>query len=327
MQKFDCVTIGGATRDIIFKTDEYSFSMKDKKELFMCFPYGQKIIPSETHFCFGGGALNSAIAMSRLGLRVSSILNVGNHEASSSLLKRMKDEKVDTSMIITSKKKNDYRGITVLMVDKGKDHTAILYRGTNDKVLVKDWSFIKKTKWIYLTSLTGKSDSNLKKIEQEVKKNGVKLAWNPGSVQLKKGYSGLRGLLKITEVLILNKEEAENIVCSKNKNLSCSLGDITSEIKSWGPKVVVVTDGSNGAQVAFDGELVKVKSYPAKVTDTTGAGDCFGSTFVASIIMGIDHEKALKLASINSASVVSYYGAQEGLLKKNNLLKKLKSYK
>lgn len=327
MQKFDCVTIGGATRDILFKTDEYSFSLKDQKELYMCFPYGQKIIPSETHFCFGGGALNSAISMSRLGLKVSSIINIGNHEASTSLLSKMKSEKVDTKMVITSDKKNDYRGISVFLVDKGKDHTAILYRGTNDKVIIKDWSFINKTKWIYLTSLTGKSDDNLRKIESEIKKSNVKLAWNPGSVQLKKGYSGLKDLLKITNILILNKEEAETLVCSKNKKLSCALGDIASEIKSWGPEVVVVTDSANGAQVAFDGELVKVKAYPTKVVETTGAGDAFGSTFVAGLIMGLDHEKSLKLASINSASVVSYFGAQEGLLKKDQILKKLKSYK
>ncbi|NTU69536.1 carbohydrate kinase family protein [bacterium] len=327
MKKIDCVTIGGATRDIIFKTDDYSFNLEDKKELYMCFSYGQKIIPSETHFTFGGGALNSAVSMSRLGLNVSSIINAGNHEASSSLVRKMKDEKIDTKMIMTSNKKNDYRGITVLLVDKGKDHTAILYRGTNDKIMIKDWSFLNKTDWIYVTSLTGDSDKCLNSLEDKINKSGVKFAWNPGSVQLKKGYSGLKKLIKMTDVFILNKEEAENLACSKNKNLSCTLGDVTSEIKSWGAKAVVVTDGSNGAQVAFDGELVRVKSYPAKVSDTTGAGDAFGSTFVAGIIMGMSHENALKLASINSASVVSYFGAQEGLLKKADILKKLKNYK
>ena len=327
MQKFDCITIGGATRDIIFKADEHSFKIKNKKDLYMCFPYGQKIIPSETYFSFGGGALNSAISMSKLGLKISSIVNAGNHEASSSLIRRMKEEKVSTKMVITSNRQNDYRGISIIMVDKGKDHTAVLYRGTNDKIEVKDWSFLKKTKWIYVTSLTGKSNDLLKKLKNELKNSNVKFAWNPGSVQLKKGYKGLIGLLKLTDILILNKEEAQELLCSKNKRASCKLGDVASEIKSWGPKVVVITDGANGAQVCFDGEMIRVKAYSAKVVDTTGAGDAFGSTFTASLIMGYDHEKALKLASINSASVVSFYGAQLGLLKKNEIINRLKSYK
>ncbi len=327
MKKFDCITIGGATRDIIFKTDDFCIELENKKQCYMCFEYGRKIIPSETHFTFGGGALNSAVSMSRFGLKVSTIINIGAHESSYSLWNHLKKEKIDTHLVIKSNKKNDYRGISVILIDKGKDHAAILNRGANDRLEIKNWSFLKKTNWIYVTSLTGKSDKLLKDLLPRIKKNKVNLAWNPGSVQLKRGYRGLRELFKVTKILILNEHEARDLVCSKEDKIQCQIGPIIEEIKSWGPEVVVITEGPKGAQVAFDGEVIKVGATEARVVDTTGAGDSFGSTFVASLIKGYDPEKALKLASINSASVVSCYGAQEGLLSRSALLKKLKAKK
>lgn len=327
MKKFDCITIGGATRDIIFRTDDHCIELENKKRCFMCFEYGRKIIPQETHFTFGGGALNSAVSMSRLGLSVAPIVNIGSHESSHSLMNRMKDEKINTSLVVRSNKRGDYRGISVFIVDKGKDHTALLHRGTNDKLAISNWSFLKRTKWLYVTSLSGKADLILKNLAKKIEKTGVKLAWNPGSVQLKKGYKGLKRILALTKVLLLNKQEANDLVCSKEDKVQCSIGPLIDEIKSWGPEIVVITDGADGAQVAFDGEVVKVKACKSKEVDTTGAGDAFGSTFVAGLIMGHHPEEALKMASINAASVVAGYGAQEGLLRKTVLLKRLKNLK
>ena len=327
MKKYNCITIGGATRDIIFRTDDYCIEIENRKQCYMCFEHGRKIIPRETFFSFGGGAFNSAVSMVRLGLKVACIVNVGNHEASLSLLNHMKEEGIDTRYVLRSNKKNDYRGITTFIVDKGKDYAALLYRGTNDKIKISNWGWFNKTEWIYVSSLTGRSELVLKRLEKRLKKSNVKLAWNPGSVQLKKGYKGLKSLLKLTTVLLLNDSEARDLVCSKEDKIQCTIGSMIEEIKSWGPKIVVITEGAKGAQVAFDEETVHVGIYKTKVVDTVGAGDAFGSTFVSGLIYGYEPEKALNLASINAASVVSRYGAQDGLLTKIKILSKLKTKK
>jgi len=51
-----------------------------------------------------------------------------------------------------------------------------------------------------------------------------------------------------------------------------------------------------------------------KGINTTGAGDAFGSSFVAGLIKYNDIEQALKLGILNSNSVIMKIGAQEGLL-------------
>lgn len=327
MKKFDVITIGGATRDIFFKTDgDWIVKTPDPtKERLMCFEYGAKIIPKEVHFSFGGGALNSSVSIARLGLKVSTIINVGMGESKKSILKHLESEKIDSSLISFSEKY--YRGLSVFIIDKGHDHTAFLYRGANNELSIKKWDFLKNTKWLYVSSLTGKSDLILSKLTQELKKHKNHLAWNPGGTQLKGGFLKLKKLLSLSHVLILNKDEASELVLSKEKKFDCqNTASLIYEIKKWGPKIVVVTDGSNGAY-AFDGkEIYEAQAVKTKVVDTTGAGDSFGSSFVAGLEIFGSMKKALALASLNASSVVSHIGAQNGLLSLNKIknLKKVK---
>ena len=58
------------------------------------------------------------------------------------------------------------------------------------------------------------------------------------------------------------------------------------------------------------------------IIPVTGAGDSFGSAFVAGLIKyDWNIDKALKLAILNSAHVIKKIGAQEGLLKSSDLKK------
>ena len=90
----------------------------------------------------------------------------------------------------------------------------------------------------------------------------------------------------------------------------------------WGAKIVVVTNGKDGTH-AYDGDLFYyVKgNVVKKVADTTGVGDCFGSTFVAFLeLTNNDIEKSLHIASKNVASVLKTIGAQNGLLKRQGII-------
>jgi ribokinase len=88
-----------------------------------------------------------------------------------------------------------------------------------------------------------------------------------------------------------------------------------------GPKVVVVTDGPDGAYASDGQNRWKMPLYPdpAPPVDRTGAGDAFASTFVGQLIRGNTVEGALQWAPINSMSVCQEVGAQAGLLSENGL--------
>jgi sugar/nucleoside kinase (ribokinase family) len=52
-----------------------------------------------------------------------------------------------------------------------------------------------------------------------------------------------------------------------------------------------------------------------KALDRTGAGDAFGSGFVAALAKGLPIEDALTLGSANATSVVTQIGSKPGILK------------
>ena len=81
-----------------------------------------------------------------------------------------------------------------------------------------------------------------------------------------------------------------------------------------GPKIVVVTDGAQGVYAATDSTMYYHPAVATSVVDTLGAGDSFGSCFIATYLKTNDIEKALRFGNLNSASVIRQIGAKPGLL-------------
>ena len=88
--------------------------------------------------------------------------------------------------------------------------------------------------------------------------------------------------------------------------------DAVTELLSRGPRVIVHKRGAAGA-VYFDGnQALRQPGYPVTEVDPTGAGDCFGATFVSLWLRGADPAQALKLAAAAGALAVTRRGPMEG---------------
>jgi ribokinase len=145
----------------------------------------------------------------------------------------------------------------------------------------------------------------------------VKLAFQPGTFQMEAGTERLKRIYERSEVLILNREEAASVGGGKHDNVH----DLFNHLHKLGPKIVVITDGPNGAYASDGHNRYQMPLYPdpAPPIDRTGAGDSFASTFVAALMKGNTIEGALQWAPINSMSVVQKVGAQAGLLTEKQL--------
>jgi sugar/nucleoside kinase (ribokinase family) len=117
----------------------------------------------------------------------------------------------------------------------------------------------------------------------------------------------------------MNREEAA-LVTGKP---TTSIPDLMTALHELGPKIVVITDGPNGAYASDGTKVIEMPNYPdpAPPFDRTGAGDAFASTVTAALALGESLETALTWAPINSMSVVQQLGAQAGLLHRNELEK------
>jgi ribokinase len=97
---------------------------------------------------------------------------------------------------------------------------------------------------------------------------------------------------------------------------------IMRKFLKYGVKKVVITDGKNGAQASDGKYFYFCPVITHKKVDTLGAGDAFAIGFSSAIILGKDLETALKYGTINANSVISFFGAQTGLLSKKEMEKR-----
>ncbi|MCK5416457.1 carbohydrate kinase family protein [Candidatus Parcubacteria bacterium] len=321
--KFDFITIGGATEDVTFYTDEGKIISKKGAEELLAFKYGTKIKIDKFYSTFGGGAANTAVNLANLGFKTAVKVAIGSDARGDAIIQNFKKRKVYTNLV--KRIKSSESGFSFLVVGQENEHVLFASRAANNKLSISsdNMKILKKSKNIFISSLTGEWKNVLEKIFTIV---GVKIAWNPGYEQLVKP-AFLKKYLKFTNVLLLNKEEAKRFVRSHSKyqdesekflNKSNNLLEI---LHSWGVRIAVVTDGKHGVK-AYDGKkyyFAKPKKIK-KVIDTTGVGDCFGSTFVAGLeLTKGDIQKSMDMAVKNVASVLTCIGAQNGLLKRKDL--------
>lgn len=281
----DFVCVGDATRDLFLFVEEASVN-NGKLEL----GYGEKIPVSQTAWTLGGNAANVAVGLSRLGINTSLVTVFGDDDRGAWIKRELLKNNVDLSHSSTETGRESNLSTIIVF---GGERTILSYHSTGSRQV----EAVPDSQWIYLTSAPDKDSDDVFQIVLSKKKASpaVKVAFNPYVGDLKKGREYLAPIVAISDVLILNKEEA------------AMLG-----VK--GPKVTVVTDGANGATV-FEGEKkIQKPALGTKVLEPTGAGDAFSSGFLAALFKGKDLETALDWGLKNSASVIQKTGAIEGLL-------------
>lgn len=320
---FDIITIGGATQDIFVGSDKakiMNIETISDKQSYLCFDYGAKIEMDKLAYDIGGGAANAAVNLANLGFKTASIVKIGTELISNAVLERFQQRNVDSSMVIRS---NTHKtGFSVILVSYEGDRTVLMHRGANSAIKLDEinWELVKQSKWVYVASLSGESNEILDEFAEFAENNGINMAFNPGSAQIKGGVDSLKKVLEKAEILILNRSEASMITgIPNNPPVSPTLDDenikqLLVRLKNYNSQIIVITEGKKGAY-AYDGNsFYYIAPFPTKVVSTLGAGDAFASTFVASMIRhNNDIEISLILASINSASVVESFGAQSNL--------------
>jgi len=300
---FDVICFGSAVVDVFVDTN-----VAEKKG-FMSYPVGSKILINNVKFDVGGGGTNTAVAFSRFGLKTGYIGKIGDDSDGRIVLDLLKKERIK---FLGKIGKKQVTGYSIILDSKENNRTILTYKGVNNDLHFDELNFRKiKTKWVYLTSLLGESFKTQKKLVDYLTRQDVKVAFNLSEYLIKK--MNLGQILRLAEVLILNKEEAQ-LLLKKNKVKN---KDLLKSLCSLGPKIVVVTD-KNKLTWAYDGKKKYfIKPHNIQVKERTGAGDAFGAGFVAGLVVGKNIEESLKLGLQESESVLRYFGAKNNLIRRN----------
>ena len=328
---FDVVTFGSATVDIFVESDKAHVvnirGVEGEMDLY-CLKYGEKIEIDHSAFEIGGGALNTASCFAKLGFNTAAAVKIGKGVNSKEAAKRLKQNHIASDFVMCTDEERT--GFSIILTSFEGDRTVLAHRGANITLKVEDIDFdkLKNTKWIYCAPLNSKYGNVLETIAEFAAKNKIKIAHNLGGRALDRGIKELKPILKNLNILSLNTQEATRITgieqkyTKKQKSvINDDVKDMMKLLKEYVKDIVIITDGKKGAY-AYDGKkFYYAPIYPTKRVSSLGAGDAFASTFCAACMMGKDILTSLELASINSGYVVTKYGAQEGLLDLDKLMK------
>lgn len=320
---YDLISIGDTVIDTYIPLDDAKI-FSEEKELYLGLRYGQKIPVEDGISVVAGNAANNAVGASRLGLKTAIYTNVGNKD----------DDQNDDRIKAKLKKEGvDIRYVTETD-DFPSNHNIVLTFKGERTILVHHQPFkfelpdLEKSRWVYLTSMAPNYTETpvINQLLNYLERTGAKLAYQPGTFQVKLGAKKQHRLLSSADFFIVNVEEAIHFLGHELK-VPVPIKKLLSGIGALGPKNVVITDGSKGS-FGFDGEkYYKLECFPAKLVEMTGAGDAYATGTLAGLANGYDLSEAMRWGAANSASVVEQIGAQAGLLSSNKMEEKLKESK
>lgn len=317
---FDLISIGVTFVDTFIPLIDAKI-LEDEGERFLALPYGAKISAGPAVTAIGGNAANNAIGSSRLGLKTAVYTHIGKKDESQwdkMIIDKFKKERVDTRYI------NEVEDLPPghnIILEFQKERTILNHH--------QPWKYnlpdLEHCKWIYLTSLAPTFlDSNfLDQVINYIERSGAKLAFQPGGVQIKLGQKKNARILVLTDVFILNLEEAKTFL-GIDTGEKVPIKKLLSKLNDLGPKKVVITDGVRGS-FGFDGmKFYEMGIFPANVVQVTGCGDAYAAALTAGLFYGKDLGEAMRWGAANGASVCEHAGAQAGLLTYEKLKERLK---
>ena len=313
----DVIIIGTATRDVFVSGEKFAAirertlleKLGFRAEEAECFALGAKMEIDRPTMALGGGALNAAFTFSRFGLRTGACFKVGKDEFGQGIIREVKIEGITPFASIDAKEGTGY---SVILLNASGERTILSYRGASATLGKKNIPFSKlRAKWIYIVS--GHLPLTLLLfLTEQAKRNGAKVALAPSAFHIQMGMRKLAPVFRNTDAVFMNREEAAELTkenYAKEREIFRAFDGVVDGI-------AVMTEGGKGSLVSDGRYLYRAGIFSGRVADRTGAGDAFGSGFIAGLMEKNDISYALRFATANATSVVEHVGAQAGVLTK-----------
>jgi sugar/nucleoside kinase (ribokinase family) len=343
MKQFDILTFGSITLDILIPLPE-DCGVNIEKEYakkFLKVPLGEKIKVEQSLTLCGGGAANSAVGFSKLGLNTAAFGVMGDKSNKGFLISHLKEAGVCTDYITFAK--NQMSSFSVILNSHEGERTVFHRRTMSENFNRKVLLNAPNSRAIYISHLYDGPDNMLDALPDWKQKHNEIIGWNPGKTQFKKGFKSFEKIFPVIDILVLNVEEAElftGLTAEKIKSKDYSekiigekilaktevqtefLSDVrklANKFLKAGIKTIVITDGGRGAQVFSKKEHFYSPAQNTKRVDTLGAGDAFSTGIISAKLHGKKLKEQILWGNYASNSVIQSYGAQAGQLKLNEM--------
>ncbi len=263
---------------------------------------GENVLGSTYSYAYGGKGANQAIGLSRLGARVKMIGKVADDANGNRLIENLICNNVDASGV---SKEGSSTGLAAILIDGEGRNRIIVYESANAEIVpAQAASHIEDDLDVLLVQFETNEEAVIRCVNAAKDKNIVTVV-DCGPA---KNFS----LEKMQGMTILspneNETEALTGIFPSDEKTALEASRVLYERSR--AKFIVLKLGSRGCSL-FDGnDITFFPSYPAKVLDTTAAGDSFTAALALEYVKSGDIRKACDMGNRAGSIAVSRVGAQ-----------------
>jgi len=254
----------------------------------------------------GGSAANTVIAFTKFGGKAAYMTALGKDDFGRfysdefhNIGIELKAAEIDTMPT----------GICMVMITPDGERTMQTHLGATSQYRKEHIGkeLIKRSKWIYTEGYKFTAINGAEAMDEAVKiakEYDTKVAVTFSDAFIVDSFrKQLNNVIKESELLFCNELEALTYA------ETASIEDAFNKLCNVCPNVVM-TRGTNGSLIKWEGKRYEVGAYDAKAVDTTGAGDMYAAGFFYGIIHHNDPLIAGELGSYAASRVVSQMGAR-----------------
>lgn len=314
------ITIGDAVIDTNVFIDDATLDCDYNHEnCLLCLNYASKIPITDSFQALGGNAANVAVGTAMLGLTSAILTAVGDDANGQIIQDTLEKYGVNTDLLSLDKQiKTRYS----VVLNFKKERTILSYHQPRTYNFPTNFP---ETDWIYYSSLSEGYETLQEDLLDFLSKHkNTRLAYNPGSIQLK-NLDLVKEILLCTDILIVNLEEAEKIL-ETTLNKTKSVRALVNGLLNLGAKEAIITNGGEGAWAGNREEVWQLASFPVTVVSKTGAGDAFSAGYLSARFYNHDINTALSWGIANSYAVISSLGPKKNLLNKKEITKMISKF-
>ncbi len=232
---------------------------------------GEEVKTDTFEATVGGGAVITAVAAARLGMKVDLLSALGPGAA-----KRLRTERVRVTNLIRPGEKH---AITAA-ISTTEDRAFVTFNGVNTRLEGRLAKAIPGAKADHVHLCFYPHDCGLwTRIIMRLRKRGVTASWDFGWNEPLIGDRGLTDLIDALDFVFVNELEAR---------LYTGEATLESALTHWRQRkaIVIVKQGESGATWLAPDRDIHFPAPRVNVVDTTGAGDSFNAGFLVAWMRG-----------------------------------------
>jgi len=246
----------------------------------------------------GGGAIITAVAASRLGMRCAAIGGFSRDAA-----RLLRDEGVRVRNL---RRSGEPAALTVAL-STPRDRAFVTFNGMNSRLPGRLNTALRRVRARHVhLAFCPPACGPWAGIVNALRGKGIGTSWDFGwNPQLRRDPD-FQALAAAVDYLFMNRDEA--LAYAGARTLAVALD-------RWrrAPRAVVIKVGAAGSRVVGSGVDVRAPRWDARVVDTTGAGDAFNAGFLVARLRGSGWRDALRLANRVGALSTERPGGIAGL--------------